>query len=78
MDLQKIEVFMASMDFIAKELSSYRTGARYHELARPIEYINYYISDDEKSIMIDCLDSEDSSDAVNVNLLDIKKSNSSN
>lgn len=75
MNLQKIEVFMRSMGFTAKELSSHRTEARYYELARPNEYIKYYISDDDTSIMIDCLDSEDSTNAVNIDLKDIKDDN---
>lgn len=72
MNLQEIEVFMRSMDFTAKELSSYHTEARYHELARPIEYVKYYISEDETTITIDWLESEDSTNAVNIDLKDIK------
>ena len=72
MKLEKIEKFMQSMDFTAKELSSYHKDTRYHELARPIEYVKYYISDDESTIMIDWLESEDSTNAVNIDLKDIK------
>jgi hypothetical protein len=75
MNLQEIKQFMTSMNFIAKELSSHRKEARYHELARPIEFIKYYISDDDKSIMIDWLESEDSTNAVNIELKDIKDDN---